>query len=162
MGAQPPYHARVRLRAPPVLLSRRGRMPTRRKTWVYSPPQQAKPRVPDALKREVDAKARALIEAVLKPQHVKPPPADERFNYLVDIYTKWYRCYFYFCATYASPGPTALSPSFEVRFARLEYLGTDRFSLAFMRHTGQWVELYPSLTLDECLAAIKDEPYFLP
>jgi hypothetical protein len=137
-------------------------MPTQRKTWVYSPPKPAKPTIPDALKREVDARARDLIEVVLKPQHVKLPPADARFNYIVDIDTKWYRSYFYFCATYASPGPTALSPSFEVRFARLEYRGADRFSLAFMRHTGQWIELYPSLTVDECLAAIADEPYFLP
>ncbi len=137
-------------------------MPSRRKTWVYRPPKQAKPPIPDALKQEVDAMARDLIESVLKPQHIKPPPTDERFNYLVDIYTTWYRSYFYFCATYASSGPTAISPYFEVRFARLEYRGGDRLGLAYMRHTGQWVEVYASLTLDECLAAIKDEPYFLP
>jgi len=31
---------------------------------------------------------------VLKPPHVKPPSGDERFNYIVDIYSEWYRNYF--------------------------------------------------------------------
>lgn len=118
--------------------------------------------MPDALKREVDAKARGLIESMLKPEHIKPPPEDDRFNYLVDLSTKWHGSYFYFCATYCSPGPTAISPSFEVRFARLAYGGGDRFNLAYMRYTGQWVELYAGLSVDECLAAIRDQPHFLP
>ena len=137
-------------------------MPKQRKMWVYSPPRPPKPRVPDTVKAEVDAKASELVESTLKPKHVKPPPDDERFNYIVDIYTKWFRSYFYFCATYRSPGPRAITPSFEVRFARLEYVGAKRFSLSFMRHTGQWWELYPDLSLEECLAAIRDEPYFFP
>ncbi len=116
-------------------------MAKRRKTWVYGPPKAAKPTVPAALRVEVEAKARELVESVLKPLHVKPPPEDERFNYIVDIGTKWYRSYFYLYATYRSPGPNALSPSFEAKFARLEYTGANSFSLAFMRHTGQWIEL---------------------
>ena len=137
-------------------------MANRRKMWVYSPPKPPKPKVPDAVKAEVDAKARELVESVLKPKHVKPPPEDERFNYVADIYTKWYRSYFYFCARYNSPGPTAITPSFEAKFARLEYVGVNRFSLSFMRHTGQWVELNPDVSLDECLAAIREEPFFMP
>ena len=118
-----------------------------RKTWVYVPPKPAKPPVPAALKAEVEAKARELVESVLKPLHVKPPPDDERFNYIVDIGTKWYRSYFYLFATYRCPGPNALSPSFEAKFARLEYTGANRFSLAFMRHTGQWIEVHSDLFL---------------
>ena len=137
-------------------------MTNRRKRWVYAPPKPSKPSVPAAIKADVEAKARALVESVLKPLHVKPPPEDERFNYIVDIGTKWYRSYFYFIATYRSPGPTALSPSFEAKFARLEYRGPNHFGLAFMRHTGQWVEPYPDLSLDECLEAIRDDPFFIP
>ena len=37
-----------------------------------------------------------------------------------------------------------------------------RFNLAFMRHTGQWVELYDALTVDECLKAIQDDTWFVP
>jgi hypothetical protein len=134
----------------------------RRKIWVYVPPRPAKPTVPAALKLEVEAKARELVERVLKPIHVKHPPEDERFNYIVDIGTKWYRGYFYLYATYRCPGPNALSPSFEAKFARLDYTGDNRFGLAFMRHTGQWIELYSDLSVDECLQAIRDDPFFIP
>ena len=137
-------------------------MAKRRKVWVYSPPRPPKPRVPDTLKATVEAGASELVEAVLKPEFVKPPPPDERFNYIVDIYTTWHRSFFYFCATYRSPHPDALSPTFEVRFTRLEYVGDDRFNLAYMRHTGKWWEVYRGLTLSECLTAIRDESLFWP
>ena len=140
-------------------------MVKRRKTWVYSPPKPPKPPKPtvsEAVKIAVEARARELIESSLKPLHVKPPPDDGRLNYIVDIDTKWYRSYFYFFATYRSPGPTAIAPSFEAKFARLEYVGANRFNLAFMRHTGQWVEPYPDLSLEQCLEAIKDDPFFIP
>ena len=42
-----------------------------------------------ALKQEVNQKATALIENVLKPRHVEPAPRGRRLNYLVDITTKW-------------------------------------------------------------------------
>ena len=48
--------------------------------WVKSPPKQPKPKVPDAVKTNVEAKANDLIETVLKPNHIKPPSGDERFN----------------------------------------------------------------------------------
>jgi hypothetical protein len=137
------------------------------KRWV--PPSTSAPRskltkggVPDAVKTEVTTKANALIETVLKPQHIQPPPDEPRFNYIADIYGKWYQRYFYFCATYNSPGPNAIAPSFEVRFARMEYAGTNSFHLSFMRHTGQWVELSTDQSLDECLEFIRDDPNFFP
>jgi len=118
--------------------------------------------VPEATKVAVSKAAEELVETTLKPKHVKPPPPDERFNYIVDIYTKWYRSYFYFCAKYACPGPNAIAPFFETKFARLEYAGNDRFHLAFMRYTEQWLELYRNLSLNECLKAVRDEPHFHP
>lgn len=86
-------------------------MSKRQKTWVYNPPKPAKPKVPEALKAEVQAKATELVNTVLKPTHIKPPRKKQQFNYITDIYTKWYRSYFYFCATYAVPGPNALGIS---------------------------------------------------
>ena len=133
-----------------------------RKTWVYSPPKPPAPKVPASVKREVQEKADQLIAAVLKPQHIKPAPTNSNFNYLVDIYTKWYRHYFYFCAKYCSPGPNALAPYFETKFARLEYLREGRFHLSFMRYTGEWIEIYQDITLDQCLESIRDEPFFYP
>jgi len=137
-------------------------MAARRKRWTYSPPRQPKPKVPDGAKTEVETKAREIIEAVLKPDHIKPPSEDERFNYVVDIYTEWHRNYLYFCSQYRCPGPNAISPYFEARFARLEYLADDNYNLSYMRHTGQWWEIYRDLSLEECLAAVRDEPHFLP
>ena len=79
-------------------------MAARRRRWIYSPPRPPKPKVPEA------AKAGDLINTVLKPAHLKPPPEDPRFNHLVDIYPKWYRNYFYFCSRYCCPGPNAIAP----------------------------------------------------
>lgn len=34
------------------------------------------------------------------------------------------------------------------------------FTSHFMRYTGQWIQLYTDLSVDECLTAIRDDPYF--
>ena len=31
-----------------------------------------------------------------------------------------------------------------------------------MRHNGQWMVIFPDLSLDECLAALCDDPWFHP
>ena len=133
-----------------------------KKTWRPRPARRLKHKVPESLKAHVKEKADHLILSALKPEHIKPPPKDTDFNYIVDIYSKWYHSYFYFCATYRCPSPNAISEFFESRFARLEYTGSERFSLSYMRHTGQWVELFTNLTLDECLESIRSEPHYLP
>lgn len=137
-------------------------MPKPRKTWTFGAGKRPKTPLPGTLKQEVDAKANDLIETVLKPKHVKPPPTGHQLNYITDITTKWLGSKLYFIAVYACPGPNAISPSFETKFARMEYIGNGQFALAFMRHTGQWVELYEALTVDECLKTIKDDPWFQP
>ncbi len=133
-----------------------------RKVWTYSPPKPRAPTVPAGLKADMHVQARKFIETVLGPLHIKPPPKEPRFNYLVGISSKWWRHYFYFSATYCSPGPNAIAPSFEHNFARLEYVGGDRFHLAFPRHTGEWIEIARDIALSECLTSIKDDPFFIP
>jgi hypothetical protein len=118
--------------------------------------------LPSTLKDELDTKARQLIETVLKPQHVQPPTKDAQFNYIMDITTKWLGSKCYFISIYACPGPNAISPTFETKFARMEYVGDGKCALAFMRHTGEWVELYGSATVDDCMTAIRDDPWFVP
>jgi hypothetical protein len=130
--------------------------------WVYSPPKPTKATVPDDIKAKMETKARELIDTVLKPKHIKPPPKDARFNYLIGLASKWHGPYFYFTSTCACPGPNALSPTFEAKFARLEYVSRHRFNLSYMRHTGKWVELFAGLTLDECLKSIQEDPWFVP
>lgn len=65
-----------------------------RKMWMYVPPKPPKPKVPEDLKAEVTAQAEVLIEE-WKPQYIKKPPTGHQFNYIVDLYSKWFRSYFY-------------------------------------------------------------------
>jgi hypothetical protein len=133
-------------------------MPKPRRAWTFGPGKRPKVALPDTLKGEADTKARELVETVLKPMHVQPPPTGHQLNYLTDITLKWLGSKLYFVSVYACPGPSASSPTFEAKFARLEYVGDGKFALAFLRHTGRWVELYDGLSVDECLAAIRDDP----
>jgi hypothetical protein len=112
-----------------------------------------------AIKAGLDAKAMKLL-AVLKPKVVKPPPTKPRFNYITDVWIKWLGSTLYFGLTYACPGPYAISPSFEAKFARMEHNGGGRFCLSYMRHTDKWFRLFPSLTVDECLDAIEHDWHF--
>jgi hypothetical protein len=137
-------------------------MATKRKAWMIQPAKKPVSSLPDALKREVEAKASDLIANVLRPKHVRPPQEHEQFNYITDIGTKWYRHYFYFISTYACVGPNALSPTFESKFARMEYIGDAKFAVYFMRHTGEWVGIYDALSVDESMRAIQDDSWFTP
>ncbi len=99
----------------------------------------------------------------LKPKHVKSPTIGQEFNYITDIRAKWYRNYFYFFSIYACPGPDALSPTFESKFARMEPLGGGKFALYSMRYTGkEWVGIGDQLSVDECMKAIRDDAWFVP
>lgn len=137
-------------------------MTKRQKAWTFCPQKIPKPKVPENVKLEVETKANELVESFLMPEYIKTPPEDMRFNYIVDIYTKWYQSYFYFCAKYASPDPRSASPFFEVKFARMEYVGDGLFNLSYMRHTGKWFEIFQDLSVDECLETIRDFPHFQP
>jgi len=136
-------------------------MPTPRQPWDIRPAKK-RASVTTSIKTEVEAKARDLIEKVLKPRHVLPPKKGEQFNYITDIEAKWYRNYFYFISIYTCPSPNALSPTFESKFARMEPLGFGKFALYFMRYTGEWVGIFDSLSVDECMKAIQDEAWFQP
>jgi hypothetical protein len=132
------------------------------RTWVFSPKSLPKPAVPKEFKAEVQDKATVLVEEFLKPQFIKPPPKKWRWNYIIDIQSKWNRSFFYFITTYRSRGPTAIKPTFEAPFARLEYVRNRRFNLAYMRHTDKWWEVYRGLALDKCLKIIRENPIFQP
>jgi hypothetical protein len=131
-----------------------------REPWNIHPAKKRAP-VSASVKADVESNAKALIENVLKPKHVSPPKERQQFNYITDIGAKWYRNYFYFFLTYACPGPNALSPTFEWTFARMEPLGDGTFALYAMRHTGkEWIGVFDALSVDECMKAIQDDPWF--
>ena len=137
-------------------------MAKRRKVWMCCPPKPPKPKVPDQLREQVSAKSMQLVEEHLRPNHIESPPENPQFNYIIDIFTRWYRSYFYFFATYARPRPDAMSPTLESCFARMGYEGDGKFNLSYMRHTGKWWQVCSSLTLEECLNVIRENPRFAP
>ena len=128
--------------------------------WVLSTAKKAKAPLPESIKADLDAKATKLVESVLKPRYVTPPPKKAMFNYVTDVWIKWIGSTLYFGATFACPGPTAMFPSFETRFARLEHVGGGRFTISYMRHTDKWFRLCSNLTADECLDAVENDCHF--
>ena len=132
-------------------------MATRKKTWVYSPPKptKEKSKVPEEMKQHMQEKGDEVVENIFKPKYLEPTPEEQTLNHIVDIYTKWYRNYFYFCVKYQCP-PDSYPSSFENKFVRFEYLGDDKFQYSYMRHTGQW---WPTskMTIDECLEHVTTE-----
>ena len=132
-----------------------------REPWNIRPAKKRAAVIRLALKTEVETKAKNLIENVLKPKHVLPPPKEKQGNYIIDIGAKWYRNYFYFFSTYACPGPNALSPTFEWTFARMEPLRDGTFALYAMRHTGrEWIGVFDALSVDQCMKAIQEDEWF--
>ena len=100
-----------------------------------------------------------FVENFYKPALVKPPP-EPRFNYIVDVHTKWHGAYLQFIATYACPGPNALSPFFETSFARLGHFRADAWSLLARRHNDQWMVLGHQMTMEECFQEMRNNPWF--
>jgi len=124
----------------------------KKKTWVYSPPRKPKPKVPDEVKQALQEKGDEIVGKIFRPEYLEPVPEQLIINHLMDFYAKWYRNYFYFCSKYKCPSE-AYSSSFESKFARMEYIGNNKFELSYMRHTGQWVQLEIG-TMDDCLKSI--------
>jgi len=129
----------------------------RGRTWVFSPKSK---KISDSDREKIDTWTEKWI-TILKKDHIpKKPP--KKWNYIVDIYGKWVNGRFYLCSRYNCPGPNAISPWFENRFARLEYIGNSWFQLFAMRHTGEWIRMECAVSLKKCLERIESDPWFRP
>lgn len=133
-------------------------MARQRKAWMPSPATKPKSSLPGTVRDEVDTKAGELIETVLKPKHIQPPPEGSQLNCIVDITIKWLGSKCYFISIYRTPSQS----TFETKFARMDFAGNSKFTLSFMRHTGLWIELFTGISVDECMKAIQDDPWFMP
>lgn len=122
----------------------------------------AKPKLSDATKEQIKAKCDTLVETIFRPYYVRKEPDHPQFSYIIDLHTKWYRNYFYFCATYRCPSENCISEFFESKHTRLEYLAGNKYNLSYMRHTGQWFVVHYELSLDECLTVIGENQLFHP
>ena len=57
----------------------------------FFPPQKPpKHKVTENVKIEVELNATQLVDLFLKPKYIKSTHNDEKFMYIVDIYTNWY------------------------------------------------------------------------
>jgi hypothetical protein len=128
--------------------------------WVFDPKSRPGTKPTDRLKKEVSDLAEPIL-AEWRERYVKPP-RNPSLNYLTTVYTRWRGNYFSFCGTYACPHPDAISPTFDICFARLEYLGQLGFNLAYFRHTGRWWQTRKAISLDAALEEIKRNSIYHP
>jgi len=131
-----------------------------KKMWVLSAPKATKAKLTEAEKKEIADKCQPLVEA-FKRQYINPNPNKE-WNYAVDIYTKWYQNYLYFCEKMKSEHPNRTQDEFEEKFVRLTYKSNDCFDFSYFRHTGQWFLVAEGLTLNDCLEMMQQNPNFQP
>ena len=110
-------------------------------------------------KESLQAEADQFVAAFYKPT-IQPAPKARLGNYIVDFSTKWHGAYLQFIARYACPSPNALSPFFEIAFARLGYFAPDRWNIWVRRHNDQWMVMGGGMTLAECLEEMRSNPWF--
>lgn len=133
---------------------------TIRKMWVYVGQKPKKPTIPETEKKQVEVRCQVLLEK-MKDKWVQPP--QEEWGYVSEVYGKWYRSYYYFCALYRYPPDKGyLRPEMEMKSARLAYAGSGHFHLAYFRHTGQWWQVFENMALEDCLQEIETNQIFWP
>jgi hypothetical protein len=130
------------------------------KIWISKESRKTKVKPTDSEKNEILTHCQPLVELFAK-QYVRENP-DKRFNYLVDVYTKWHKNYLYFCEKFKSEHPNRIADEFEFKFVRLENTGKDRYNFSYLRHTGKWFLVTTDLTLKECIEMMQANPNFQP
>lgn len=134
-----------------------------KKVWYYKPP---KPKPDKLTKERIKERCDKFIESVLKPKFISnEQSAVDELN-VIDIYSKWWRNFIHFYAKYRDtrpePGAEAVEPTSDLKLARIEYLGENKYNLAYFRHTGKWWVIFYEISLEECFEAIEDMPHFHP
>ena len=116
----------------------------------------------DAEKRAITAACERFIEDVLKPRFL-PEIRPTEFNYCIDIFGKWHSAKYRFLQRYRNDRPDRYAErEFVSPFARLTYVGRDRFDLSYFRHTEQWWPVDRGVTLDEALALLEMKGIYHP
>ena len=129
--------------------------------WVYVGGQAgSKPSA--AEKRAITVACERFIDDVLKPRFLLEVRPTE-FNYCVDIFGKWHGTRYRFLQRYRNDRPDRYSErEFVAPFARLAYVGRDRFDLSCFRHTEKWWPVDRGVTLDEALALLETKGIYHP
>jgi hypothetical protein len=116
-------------------------------------------------KAAIAAACERLIAGTVKPRFL-PETRPTQFNYPIDILGKWRGNKYSFITRYRSGFPENAGEEFESAFARLDHVEEsmveDRFDVMWHRHTGQWWRLHSSVTLEEALRLIENQPLLQP
>lgn len=129
--------------------------------WVYVG-GRAGDKPSEAEKKAITASCERFIEDVLKPRFL-PEIRSTEFNYCVDIFGKWHGNKYRFMQQFRNDRPDRyVAPEFTTPFARLEYVGRDRFDLAYFRHTEQWWPVDLGVTLDKALELLETKGIYHP
>ena len=117
-----------------------------------------KPTVPfsEVEKASVTAACERLIGEFLRPRFL-PVIRPTEFNYPVDILGKWRGANYRFIQRYRSGFSENLGEEFDAPFARLDWIGRDRFDIQWHRHTGEWFRLHRGLTLANAIETLKSD-----
>lgn len=119
------------------------------------------PTLPAAEKAAITAACQRFIDTILKPRFL-PEIRPTEFNYVVDILGKWHGPRYRFMQRYRSGFPDNLGEEFDSPFARLDWMGRNRFDVLWHRHTGAWHCLYQGLTLAEALDVLDTDGVLHP
>ena len=109
----------------------------------------------------VTAACQLLIDDFLKPRFL-PIIRPTQFNYPVDILGKWHGSKYRFTQRYRSGFSENLGEEFDAPFARLDWIGRDRFDIQWHRHTGEWFCLYRGLTLLRAIDTLRSDGLLHP
>ena len=131
----------------------------RHKIWALRP---SRPVVPDDREKQaIVAACEAFIRDVLKPRFL-PEIRPTQFNYVVDIRGSWAGGRYRFIQRYRSGDPDNLGEEFDAPFARIDRMGSSRFDIYWMRHTGKWWRLHAGVTLVEALRILEEDGVLHP
>jgi len=79
---------------------------------MLSATKSSKGKPSESDKKSIQDYFHPLVES-FKEQYISKKPGKD-FSYLIDVYSKWFRDYFYLCEKYKSVHPNRLADEFEV------------------------------------------------
>lgn len=132
----------------------------RKKQWVWSP-KRVRTLPAESEKATIISACDKFVADVPKPRFL-PSIRAMKFCYAVDLYGKWQGGRYRFIERIRTNSPDAIKPESAHAFARLDYVGTDRFDVMWPRHTGHWRRLHHSVSLAEALRCIEQDGHFHP
>ncbi len=130
-----------------------------KKGWYYSPQKSTKIKVTEEQKRQITVFFEPLVLLFKGKIH---PNKNKDFNYIIDIYSSWYRNYFYICEKWKSDSEHRIKDEWESKFVRLEFTGENIFTFSYMRHTDTWWVIAENLTKEKCYEMIEKDSAFQP